>query len=177
MPKDITHTRRLVDGAEPLDRFLGEIQALGNRLGPLLVQLPPSLRYDNAVVGAFFDNLRARFEGFIVCEPRHVSWFTDEADATLVRFRVARVAADPAPVPQADVPGGWPELVYRRLHGSPKIYYSAYRAEALDVVTKAMRSNESTVENWCIFDNTALGEATGNALDLLEKTKQTCLSS
>ena len=44
LPKEITHKRRLVDVAEPLDRFLAETAALGPKRGPLLVQLPPSLR-------------------------------------------------------------------------------------------------------------------------------------
>lgn len=44
LPREITHTRRLVEVAEPLDRFLGEVAALGERLGPVLVQLPPKFR-------------------------------------------------------------------------------------------------------------------------------------
>src|SRR5690242_13869791 len=54
VPKEITHTRRLRDVADPLDRFLSETRALGDKLGPLLVQLPPSLRFETEVVEAFF---------------------------------------------------------------------------------------------------------------------------
>ncbi len=58
---------------------------------------------------------------------------------------------------------------YYRLHGSPKIYYSAYEPEVLasvarDLVTRADRG----AEVWCIFDNTALGAATDNALSTRE---------
>ncbi len=45
MPKEITHTRRLLQVTEPLTRFLGEAGALGEKLGPILVQLPPSLAF------------------------------------------------------------------------------------------------------------------------------------
>ena len=45
-----------------------------------------------------FALLRAQFDGDVVCEPRHASWFTDAAEALLVAHRIARVAADPAPV-------------------------------------------------------------------------------
>ncbi|HYF07978.1 MAG TPA: DUF72 domain-containing protein [Acetobacteraceae bacterium] len=167
-PREITHERRLADAAEPLERFLSEVAALGDCFGPLLVQLPPSLRFDEQVGHAFFNALRHRFAGEVVCEPRHASWFADAADDVLRTFRVGRVAADPAPVPAAARPGGWPGIVYVRLHGSPKMYYSPYSSEQLDSTADLLR--EAAAEGrqaWCIFDNTALGEATGNALDLL----------
>jgi uncharacterized protein YecE (DUF72 family) len=170
LPREISHLRRLVDVTQPLERFLGEIGALGRTLGPVLVQLPPSLRYEEAPVGAFFETFRARFEGGVVCEPRHSSWFTDAVDGTLVSFRVARVAADPAPVPRAATPGGWPGIVYRRLHGSPEMYYSAYDAADLDAIAQTMRETAAhTREHWCIFDNTARGEAAKDALSLLDR--------
>jgi uncharacterized protein YecE (DUF72 family) len=76
VPREITHTRRLRDVAEPLERFLSESAALGATLGPLLLQLPPSLRFNADIAEAFFTILRARFSGSVVCEPRHASWFT-----------------------------------------------------------------------------------------------------
>ena len=165
LPREITHTRRLVDAAEPLARFLGEVEALGAALGPLLVQLPPKLDYDESVAERFFGEFRERFAGQLACEPRHATWFGDAATAMLVKHRVARVAADPARVPEAARPGGWPGLVYVRLHGSPKIYYSAYSAEQIAATAEQLRG-VSAEECWCIYDNTTLGEATGQALDL-----------
>jgi uncharacterized protein YecE (DUF72 family) len=174
VPREITHTRKLVAVAEPLDRFLDEVRALGDRLGPVLVQLPPSLDFDEAIAGRFFDAFRARFDGSIACEPRHGSWFSDRAEALLLDHRIARVAADPALVPRVAVPGGWPGLAYRRLHGSPRMYYSGYKPVFLDTTATAMReTSESTQEYWCIFDNTALGEATHDALALMRRLGQT----
>jgi uncharacterized protein YecE (DUF72 family) len=166
VPKEITHTRRLRDAAETLDRFLSEVKQLGGKLGPLLVQLPPSLRFDAQVVTPFFTTLRAGFTGAVVCEPRHKSWFTEEAEGTLAATEVARVAADPPGVPEAARPGGWPGLVYYRLHGSPEMYASDYPAAYLDTLAQALRAAAQTAPTWCIFDNTALGAATANALDL-----------
>ncbi|HEU5100962.1 MAG TPA: DUF72 domain-containing protein [Roseiflexaceae bacterium] len=164
VPREITHVRRLREIAEPLDRFLSETQALGAKLGPLLVQLPPSLRFDAALAEAFWATLRARFGGGVVCEPRHASWFTDQAERVLVAAQVARVAADPAPVPQAAQPGGWPGLVYYRLHGSPEMYTSAYAGDELEALVRKLRAGAQDAPSWCIFDNTALGAATANAL-------------
>lgn len=166
MPKEITHVRRLVDSAGLLEDFLSQTRELGPKLGPLLVQLPPSLRFDSAIAESFFATLRNHFGGDVVCEPRHPSWFTDTADCLLKTAQVARVAADPAPVPAAAQPGGWPNLVYYRLHGSPKIYESAYSEAFLEALAEQLRAAAQTATTWCIFDNTALGAAIGNALDV-----------
>ena len=167
IPREITHIRRLIGVAEPLEGFLSEIQGLGDRLGPILVQLPPSLQYDAASAEAFFGALRAQFEGEAVCEPRHLSWFDGSADHMLFKYRIARAAADPAATPLAAEPGGWSDIVYRRLHGSPKMYYSAYSEQDLEATAEAMLQRaEHRRENWCIFDNTASGAACENALSL-----------
>ena len=165
VPKAITHERRLKDVGDLLDRFQSEAEGLGPKLGPLLVQLPPSLDFQLGVADTFLSELRSRVHGGIVCEPRHASWFTPEVEALLDGLRIARVAADPTPVPSADEPGGWRGLSYYRLHGSPRIYYSAYSAEYLAAVAEALARNAAAgVETWCIFDNTAAFAATGDAL-------------
>jgi uncharacterized protein YecE (DUF72 family) len=171
IPKRITHELRLV-GAEPaLDEFLAEATCLGERLGPLLVQLPPSFAYDPSVARTFFEALRARHGGAVVFEPRHETWFTADVDRLLVDLRIARVAADPARVPLAGEPGGWPGIVYYRLHGSPRVYYDTYSDEYLDALAMRLRTHlaSSGAPVWCIFDNTALGTATANAVDLLKR--------
>ena len=73
LPREITHTRRLLDAAAPLQRFLDEVAGLGAKLGPVLIQLPPSLQFAPDVAASFFNAVRARFGGALVCEPRHAS--------------------------------------------------------------------------------------------------------
>jgi uncharacterized protein YecE (DUF72 family) len=162
MPKTITHQRRLVDIADLLDPFLDEVAGLGPTLGPFLVQLPPSLAFDKDTAALFFATVRERVEGDLVCEPRHASWFTDEADALLIAWRVARVAADPAAVSEAGRPGGWGGLAYYRLHGSPRRYYSAYSDEDVQRYAADLQAAGAPTR-WCIFDNTAGAAATSNA--------------
>jgi uncharacterized protein YecE (DUF72 family) len=171
VPRAATHERRLADAGDVLDRFLGEATQLGDRLGPLLVQLPPSLAFDAAVAEAFFADLRGRFAGGVVVEPRHWSWFTPAATRLITAHRVARVAADPAVVPAAAEPGGWDGLVYYRLHGSPKLYYSTYDAAYLDALAAALAAAARRAETWCVFDNTAEGWAAANALDVLDRVR------
>lgn len=166
VPRAVTHDQRLVAADVLLDVFLDEARGLGDRFGPLLVQLPPSLPFDAAIAEEFFAMLRQLHEGDIVCEPRHPTWFELEAESLLLAYRIARVAADPACVPAAAIPGGWTSLAYVRLHGSPVMYRSNYGAERLGPLAELLRANATAQPPWCIFDNTTLGAATGNALEL-----------
>ena len=191
IPKEITHVRRLGELGEieaTLDAFLAEAGALGDRLGPLLVQLPPSLGFVPAVAQRFFTALRSRVAGPVVCEPRHASWFTGpvaprlakkgtrgsgqlvDPQAMLAAFQVAQVAADPALSPAAARPGGWRGLAYYRLHGSPTIYRSPYSPRYLDALARTLAAHLAAgTPVWCIFDNTAEGAAAADALGLLAR--------
>ncbi|MGK9234379.1 DUF72 domain-containing protein [Inquilinus limosus] len=165
LPRTVTHEQRLKDCSELLDRFAGEVAGLGPKLGVLLVQLPPSLAFAAEVVEVFFAELRRRTDAPTACEPRHASWFGPEAEGLLRALRVARVAADPVRAPGAGEPGGWGGLVYYRLHGSPRIYYSDYDDSVLAGMRRRLQAHRAEgVPAWCIFDNTAAFAALGNAL-------------
>jgi uncharacterized protein YecE (DUF72 family) len=165
LPRVITHANRFVDVVAPLERFLGEVEGLGSKLGPVLVQLPPSFAFDDFLASSFFDELRARCQGEVVLEPRHESWFTPDVESLIVRYRIARVAADPARVPAAAEPGGFDGTNYLRLHGTPRMYHSAYPADYLEEVSQLLDASASgDISTWCIFDNTARGAATVDAL-------------
>lgn len=168
VPKTITHEQRLVDIDAPLARFLDECAGLGPKLGPLLIQLPPSLTFDIAEAEQFLNAWRSRTAGATVIEPRHASWFSPEADELLKTFHAARVAADPAKVPEAAEPGGWGGLVYYRLHGSPVMYRSAYEDAVLTRLARTLERHAIATETWCVFDNTQLGAAGGDALKLMD---------
>lgn len=164
IPKLITHERALARAREPLTRLVGEIAGLGQTLGPLLVQLPPSFAFEVRRAGRFFTLLRSLHAGPVVCEPRHVSWICAAADRLFVANAIARVAADPPRAAGLETPGGWPGIVYYRWHGSPRPYFSPYTPETLDRL--AADAATANVDSWCIFDNTGSGAAAGNALDL-----------
>lgn len=169
LPRLITHDQALRRPRQPLERFLEEIGGLGSKRGPILVQLPPSHAFSSRVVGRFFEGFRRVDTGPIVCEPRHATWFTTEADRLLDRHQIARVAADPARAPGADAPGGWKGLAYFRLHGSPRMYWSRYGPGYLERLASAIRTAQTTAAAaWCVFDNTASGAAIENAWELSE---------
>ncbi len=167
IPREITHEQRLVDVSALLEIFLLHATCLGNKLGCLLVQLPPSLDYNRPIARKFFEDMRQHYAGPIAVEPRHPTWFTKTVEQQLTQLRIARVAADPAVVPEAAVPGGFPDLVYLRLHGSPRIYYSAYGEDALSSAAAILQSAyDRGADAWCVFDNTASGAAATDALKL-----------
>ncbi|TPI13629.1 DUF72 domain-containing protein [Mesorhizobium sp. B4-1-3] len=178
LPRAVTHEHRLEDCDDLLDVFLGQVAGLGAKLSLLLVQLPPSLRFEPEAAKNFFTMLRAKSDRRLVCEPRHPSWFEPEAETLLNRFHIGRVAAHPAPVPAAAMPGGWRELAYFRFHGAPRVYYSDYEADQLrDIGERLAEISASAAEVWCIFDNTARGHALGNALSVDATVCQMTFSS
>jgi uncharacterized protein YecE (DUF72 family) len=169
IPNTITHDQRLAGTAKLLKTFLADLEPLGSRLGCLLVQLPPSLAFTSRVARTFFGALRNQFDGGVALEPRHATWFAEPSERLLDEFKIARVAADPPRAAGDGEPGGWPGLTYFRLHGSPRIYYSSYEDDYLDALAKKLRAlRRRRIPAWCIFDNTALGAATSNALALNE---------
>lgn len=167
MPKAITHTGRLASVDDELERFLDEVAGLGTKLGPLLMQLPPSFAFDKAIATPFFEALMQRFSGAVVCEPRHPTWTGRTAAALLRRFHIGRVAADPVLIRGATAPAAYGDVAYYRLHGAPRVYYSEYDADTLASLAARMRKDAArTHAVWCIFDNTAAGAAIDNALEL-----------
>jgi len=165
-PKAITHTAALRDCGGALVEFLEQVAGLGEKLGPVLFQLPPKSVFDEGVTRDFLGTLREVYSGLAVLEPRNGSWFTGNADRLLREFAISRVAADPPQgSEQAARPGGYGELRYYRWHGSPRIYWSAYDAERIGALAGEV-SEYSTGESWVIFDNTATGAALGNAMEL-----------
>jgi uncharacterized protein YecE (DUF72 family) len=169
LPKAITHAQRLQGSLASLDEFLAQVAGLADKLGCLLIQLPPSLALEPEVLERFLSGLRQRHGGAVALEPRHASGFGPAIEDMLGEFRVARVLADPVLHAGGESPGGWPGLVYLRLHGTPKLYRSPYEEALLKALAaRLLQAAREGVDGWCIFDNTAAGEAVGNALTLAE---------
>lgn len=165
LPREITHERRLVDCAAALADFFEQCGELGQRLGCVLVQLPPSLAFEPQLAERFLAALRRLYPGPVAIEPRHVSWLA--AEPLLVAMQVAQVAADPPRFGADSQPRGWPGLAYWRLHGTPRMYFSDYPSDWLKALAPRLEASAiAQVDTWCIFDNTAGDAAVGDALAL-----------
>ena len=170
-PKAMTHEKQLRNCGGELAEFFGALKPMAEKLGPVLVQLPPKLAFDEGTAREFFTTLRELHGSAVALEPRHASWFSAAADQLLRGFQVGRVMADP-PVGAiaAGHPGGWSGLRYFRLHGSPRKYWSSYEESFLRDLAVQVAARRA--ETWVIFDNTAQGHALGNALRM-QKLLQT----
>ncbi len=108
----LTHIRRLVDPEQPVEFLMERAGELGVRLGPILLQLPPSLGID-------LERLERTLEAFgrdvrVAVEPRHKSWFVPELCQVLRRHEAAFVLADRrGPITPLWSTSGW---TYLRLH-------------------------------------------------------------
>lgn len=168
-PKSVTHAT--ADGWTPdVEAFFEQVAGLGEKLGAILIQLPPKRMFDPRAAKGLLGSFRDRTDCNIVLEPRHPSWFSPDVGQFLTDLKVARVAADPPRADTADRPAGWPGIAYFRLHGSPQIYRSSYAEDRLTDVARSLLDGEGArADAWCIFDNTTSYAAAGDALRLLSK--------
>lgn len=168
VPRAITHDARLERVEQQLVQFAHEAGELGDKLGCLLVQLPPKFGFVDEPARLFFRQLHDIFGTAVAFEARHPSWFSEAATELLLESRVVRVIADPAAgQPGPHVPTS-SDTLYVRLHGTPRIYYSRYAPEYVESVRRELARQTALGKTcWCIFDNTAAFEAVPNALELM----------
>jgi uncharacterized protein YecE (DUF72 family) len=166
LPKAITHDSRLVGCEEAITQFCATLAGLQGKLGVLLVQLPPSLEFDERTVEASFSLLRTSSSATIVCEARHMSWFHPRVDRLFSALGITRVFADPpiAAALQPVIAAG--QFSYLRLHGQLRRYYSSYSADYLAGLAARLKPAAKGPGAWCIFDNTAGPAAWPNAIQL-----------
>ena len=107
--QQITHWRRLADAGDPIERFMGLVRRLGDRLGVVLFQCPPNLQFDRDVVSSFLDLLPS--DARYAMELRHPSW--EEARDLLRERGLAWCTADTDDAP-ATVES-WEPFGYLRL--------------------------------------------------------------
>lgn len=140
-PRYITSRKKLADAGRGIRGFIeGGLAEMGDRLGPLLWQLPTSRRFDESDLAAFLDLLPRELNGkslHHVLEVRHAS-FADEAYVALLRrHRIATVFTDSADYPSlADLTG---DFVYARLMASIDDQATGYAPTSLDHWAERLR--------------------------------------
>jgi uncharacterized protein YecE (DUF72 family) len=194
-PRFVTHMKQLRDVRAPVANFLASgVLALGPKLGPVLWQLPPRMRFDPERMAAFLELLPRttaaaarlaeehdeRLDGRALTatdadrplrhavEPRHES-FRDPAFAALLREHGVALV-------MADSPGTWPvfddgttDFRYARLHGADELYASGYTPGALDEWAERVRAWLADGDVFVYFDNDAKVHAPFDALELARR--------
>ena len=140
----LTHVRRLRDPAEPVERLLRAAAVLGDRLGPVLLQLPPNLRANTDALDACLGEF-ARFPGAggpvrVAVEFRHESWWTEETRKVLASHNAALCWADRLGRPLAPL---WrtADWGYLRCHEGAAQPWPRYGTQALN--SWAQRTGEA----------------------------------
>jgi uncharacterized protein YecE (DUF72 family) len=158
----LTHIKRLRDPAEPVERLLGAAGGLENRLGPILLQLPPTLRADAGLLDACLGRFPASVR--VAVEPRHDSWWTPEIRAVLERRGAALCWADRLARPVTPL---WRtcEWGYLRLHeglARPSIRYG--RRALTTWVGRLSATWPDEADVYVYFNNDPGGAAVHDAL-------------
>jgi uncharacterized protein YecE (DUF72 family) len=154
----ITHVKRLREAAEPLDRLHSSVEALEEKLGPILVQLPPNLVFDEGVFYEFCQHLKK--DRLYALEVRHPSWAHQKAIDMLRDHNIALCVSDTAgryPYIEEDTAA----FSYIRLHGSQKLYASEYSEVELQAYARKIR--DLAKDTYLYFDNDYHGYAVKNA--------------
>jgi len=163
--RPITHMKKLKDPSSSLEKFLARARLLGDRLGPLLFQLPPRWNCDIQRLADFLAALPQDLR--CVFEFRDPSWWNDRVLKLLAdhgaAFCVFELAGKRSPKELTA------DFAYVRLHGPGEAYQGEYGDPALQEWAKTFSEClDAGKEVFCFFDNDQSGFAPKNALRLLE---------
>jgi len=169
----ITHNQRLRQADEIWRKFIQSALELGPKLGPLLLQFPPSFRSDAGLLGEFLNRSREAAPGkeiMLAFEFRHASWFSEPVAEMLRSAGAAMVIADSSRYPMAP-PAPTASFVYLRFHGPEALFASSYSDQQLRVWAERIRGwLDGGLDVYAYFNNDAGGCAIRNLRRLLEFT-------
>ena len=177
----LTHVRKLHDPAEPVARLLGAASGLGPKLGPILVQLPPTFQADPGLLDACLDEFRRAWPAVrgdgpqvlrIVVEPRHETWWTDEVREILAGHDAALCWADrlDRPVTPLWRTASWGFL---RFHEGTTDPWPRYEEQALQVwVDRIREAHLSHADVYVYFNNDPGGAAVVNSAEFAAAAHQ-----
>ena len=161
----ITHMKKLKDASEPLHTLLKNVEVLGDKLGPILFQLPPRWRFNPQRLSNFLDSLPHDYR--YAFEFRDPSWFDARAYEMMLKHRAAFCIYELAGLLSPKEVTA--DFVYTRLHGPGEAYRGQYETNVLAgwAGTFSTWAKEGK-EIFCYFDNDEAGYAAQDALRLQE---------
>jgi uncharacterized protein YecE (DUF72 family) len=161
----ITHMKKLKDPEESVQKFLERVKTLGNRLGPILFQLPPKWKCNAARLKEFLERLPEELH--YTFEFRDPSWFSKEVYNLLSKAKAAFCIYELAgTLSPKEVTA---DFVYIRLHGPKGAYEGSYDKRTLAGWAGALSTWAGQEKDvFCFFDNDQNGYAAKNARSLKE---------
>jgi len=159
----ITHIKRLKDVDEAVERFITRARILGEKLGPLLYQLPPNMHRNDERLDLFLARLPQEMKH--VVEFRHSSWLNEEVFEILHKHNVGLCVFD---MPEFSCPlVATADFAYVRFHGSTWLYGSCYSDEELADWAKRLANLSANLKAiYIYFNNDAEAFAVRNAITI-----------
>jgi len=168
MSRFITHVKRLLEPEEALERFFEVFKHMKEKMGPVLIQLPPSLKFDYERAEYFFSVLKKNYQEYdFALEVRHETWMVEESLTLMAKYDIAFV------ISQSGVKFPYAETVtakniYIRFHGPKELYASAYTDEMLEDFAKKFKAWIAEGHYiWVFFNNDIHAYALSNAKTLM----------
>ena len=165
----LTQAKKLLACEEPLERMMTAVRRLGDRLGPMLYQLPPKMNINLERLESFLKIVPGDVHS--VFEFRNASWYEAETYALLNRYGAGFVVHD-MPGSATDRIAIGP-VVYVRFHGAIGKYWGRYPDDDLlswtDWLTAQSREGRTC---WCYFNNDIHGHAIEDARTLKSMVRQ-----
>jgi uncharacterized protein YecE (DUF72 family) len=159
-PRLITHYKQFNGSKQLLEDFYSTIQkGLNDKLGAVLFQMPPQLKYSDEKLKLILDSMDPSFTN--VMEFRNKEWWTKEVKNELGNKSVIFCGISYPGLPQEAVVNN--EIAYYRFHGIPKLYYSAHKKKEIKSVADTFRKNKNLKQVYVYFNNTAGPAAIQNA--------------
>jgi uncharacterized protein YecE (DUF72 family) len=167
----LTQAKKLNECEEPLQRMMTAVRHLGDRLGPMLYQLPPTLKCNLERLESFLRILPKDVTS--VFEFRDKSWYVPETYALLDRYGASFCVHDMSSAASERIAVG--PIVYVRFHGGVGKYWGRYSDEVLlswtDWILNQAREGRAV---WCYFNNDIHGHAIEDARTLKSMIRQMC---
>ena len=167
MSRYLTHIKKLKEPEEPLERFFSVFEPMQHKMGPVLIQLPPSLGFDLDTATYLYELLKKNYAGHrFAMEGRHKTWLLEESLALLSKYNIAFVVSQSG--------HGFPygehitaKDIYIRFHGPGKLYASSYDDATLKQFSILFKKWwEQGHDLWIFFNNTMYKGGIENALTL-----------
>lgn len=169
----ITHMKKLKEPEEPLERFFDVFAPMQKAMGPVLVQLQPSLKWDYDRAAHLYGLLKKLYRQYdFVVEVRHNSWLKNDSLNLMAQYEIGLV------ISQSDGVFPYSEMVtaknvYLRFHGPAALYASPYSDADLDYFAKKIRDwMEEGHVVWAFFNNDIYGHAFRDAARLKARLGQ-----
>lgn len=164
MSRFVTHIKRLKEAEPSLEKFFNAFAPLKDKMGPVLIQLPPSLKFDYDIAENFYTLLREEYKGYeFVMEVRHETWLENDSLNLMTRFNIGVVVSQSGSrFPYSEMVTA--KNIYVRFHGPEQLYASSYSDEQLVYFAEKFKEwSEEGHDVWAFFNNDINGHAYENA--------------